>query len=144
MKLNTTETEEYFLNRFKSKSPKAKCKDIFDCFLAYGYALDKAEQTTSKKQLEKLDDTAEINFRLACKELSMLSEDELTIYLNYLKDHLTRDFASASETQMLGMRMEYSRLLRHIPKTLSPEQQSIRDDIQAMIYNYYVKMDNEM
>ena len=144
MKLNTTETEEYFLNRFQSKTPKAKCKDIFDCFLAYGRALDKAGQTTSKKQLEKLDDTAEINFRLACKELSMLSEDELTVYLNYLKDHMMKDCSNASEMQMLGMRMEYSRLLRHIPKTLSSEQQSIRDDIQAMIYNYYVKMDNEM
>ena len=142
--MNTTETEEYFLNRFKSKTPKAKCKDIFDCFLAYGRALDKAGQTSSKKQLEKLDDTAEINFRLACKELSMLSEGELTIYLNYLKDHMMKDCANASEMQMLGTRMEYSRLLRHIPKNLNPDQQSIYDDIQAMILNYYVKIDKEM
>ena len=142
--MNTQETEEYFMKKFQAKTPTAKCKAIFDCFALYSKAQNATALTRSKKRMEKLDDSAEINYRLACKQLSMLSESELTMYLTLLRDNMTKAFASAKEEQKLSTRMDYSMRLRHIPANLTSEQQSLRDEMVELLENYYVKDGRQM
>jgi hypothetical protein len=144
MKMNTPQTEEYFLKKFMTKSPTAKCKAIIDCFSLYALSQEATTFTKSKRRIERLDDSAEVNFRLACKQLELLSPEELTIYLNYVKSQMTKDFDVAKEDQKLYTRIEYSRLLRHLPDGLTSEQQGLRDEMQRMLDNYYVKDGRQM
>lgn len=142
--MNTSQTEEYFLNKFSAKTPIAKCRAIFDCFSAYSSAQNLSALAKTKKRLEKLDDTAEINFRLACKQLKLLTSEELTIFLHFVRDKMVGDFKSAKEEQKLNIRLEYSRILRFLPEKLSSEQQEIKNELLGMIENYYIKDDKQM
>lgn len=144
MKKNTKQTEEYFLKKFEAQTPRAKCNSIFECFVSYNNAIKSAEKTTSKIKLEKLDDVAEINFRLARKQMSLLNEKELTTYLELVKERMERDFASIKETDMLNARMQYSLLLRHIPEGLTPQQQTIKKELQSKLENFYIRNEIEM
>ena len=142
--MNTSQTEEYFLKKFDAKSPIAKSRAIFDCFSAYSSAQNLSALAKSRKRLDKLDDTAEINFRLACKQLKLLSTEELTIFLHFVREKMVSDFLSAKEEQKLNARLEYSRILRLLPEVLTPDQQALKNEMLDMIENYYIKDDKQM
>ena len=138
-------TDEYFMKKFSEYSTKGKCQSILDNYLAYGMSQIMEGTTKSKARLEKLDTSAEVNFRLAGKKIKQLSSDELTAYLQYVKEKMLNSMSAANTDKlMLNIKMCYGTILRQLPVDLTSEQHAIKDEIENILESYFIKLDKEM
>ena len=140
------------MDKFESSSTAHKCKLIYSHFSSYSTALKFTEQTKSEDRIKQFDDSAELSFRLASKQLNMLSSDELTEFMNFIKERLLETIKLNSrktkpdnvDGKMLNTRLMFSTILRQLPETLTPEQQAIKTEMENIVSNYFVKIENVM
>ena len=145
MTMNTPQTEEYLMNKFAARSVKGKCRSIFDCFAKYCKDQNSLSSARSEKKIKELEGSAEINFRLAKKQIESLEKQGLvTEYLKLVKDKMRSDLASAKESQMLNTRMLYSAILRNLPDTPTEEQTILKNQMETMLSSYFIKDENIM
>ena len=124
------------IKAFEKLAPKQKAMTIYKDFERYYGYQAKANKAKTDEEKDRYYLEVERHFAKANKQIRLLSEEEVGVYISYAKSRVLKAIDGHNESRYTDYKLLFGTVVRQMPKELNEDNSKLLDELKDLTVLY--------